>query len=242
MDRSGMRSGREQRTWPNAPVSPTGMIEFALGRTCSISGREMSMSWALVSVTRMVSAPSARTTPTMTCPLFVATEYEVYSGAIEALGARDGAVDFGAAFFADVSQVGADLTPLPLECVALRATGLFAVEQNLATARVAAGEVGDGQGQPPGKPEPVPMAGSFGRLQSLIGLSITRHGMMRSDANGCLFAAVWHVIHRNSGSPCDWTVQHGAVVLAGWHWPGAARPGHHRGLPPRSAGSIRCAR
>ena len=72
---------------PRAPVRPTGMIEFALGRICSISWRGINVAWALVSVTRIASGPSARTTPTTTWPFLVATEYEAKSGSIAALGA-----------------------------------------------------------------------------------------------------------------------------------------------------------
>ena len=62
------------------------MIEFALGRIWSKSRRGIKTAWALVSVTRIRSASSARTTPTTTCPSLVATEYEVYSASIDALG------------------------------------------------------------------------------------------------------------------------------------------------------------
>ena len=59
---------------PSTPVRPIGMIEFALGRIWSISPRGIMTACALVSVTRIAPASSARTIPTTTWPALVATE------------------------------------------------------------------------------------------------------------------------------------------------------------------------
>ena len=53
------------------------MIDVALGRSSSISRRGTTVILASVSLTRMASAPSARTTPTATRPSFRATVYEM---------------------------------------------------------------------------------------------------------------------------------------------------------------------
>ncbi len=53
---------------PIAPTSPTGMIEVPLGRNSSTSERRISAAFASLSVTRILSDPSARTTPTITRP------------------------------------------------------------------------------------------------------------------------------------------------------------------------------
>ncbi len=76
---SDVRYARISRTAasPRIAASPTGMIEVPLGRICSTPARGITVERAFVSVTRIALGPSARTSPTTTCPSFVATVYEV---------------------------------------------------------------------------------------------------------------------------------------------------------------------
>ena len=89
--------------------------------------------------------PSARTTPTSTCPSFVATVKRRVVRLDERARRGDVAVDLGAAFPADVGQIRPDLAPLPSKRMALRTSSSFARKKLLALGRVSAGEVGNHQ-------------------------------------------------------------------------------------------------
>src|SRR5271157_4251265 len=71
---------------PSPLARPTGLIDVPLGRIWSISSRRSVVVFAPVSVTRIESAPSARTIPAKTRPSRIATVYGTYSGEISVLG------------------------------------------------------------------------------------------------------------------------------------------------------------
>ena len=203
---SRTRSGRGRRQSPRTPVKPTGMIEFALGRICSMSARYQGRVGICIGDADCVGAvgpDDAHDDLARFGRDGIRDEFRFDRGA----GGRDGAVNLGSTLLADFGQVGADLSALPPEGVALRATCLLAAEDRLTPSSVAAGQIGDQPAAPSlQRPAKAPRARSAGRRS--IARSVLSPGprYVAFRLNGRPSAPVRHVTDRNSGSPCDGAV------------------------------------